>query len=57
VSTTRSGLVNIDGIIEAREDALPCVLLSGPRDDCSETIYYFDLQDEIGHWDDVMMYG
>jgi hypothetical protein len=50
VFTTPSGHLNIEGIIEARGDPIPCKTYAGRGSACSSTIYYFDFATQAAVW-------
>ena len=50
VFTTPSGHLNIEGIIEARGDAIACRTYTVRGSDCSYTIYYFDFATQAALW-------
>lgn len=50
VFTTPPDHLNIEGIIEARGDAIPCQTYPSRGSECSYTIYYFDFESEAAIW-------
>jgi len=50
VFTIPSDHLNIEGIIEARGDAIACKTYTGRGPDCSYTIYYFDFATQAALW-------
>jgi hypothetical protein len=50
VFTTPSGHLNVEGIIEARGDAIACKTYTYRGSDCSYTIYYFDFSTQAAVW-------
>jgi hypothetical protein len=50
VFTTPSGHLNVEGIIEARGNAIACKTHTGRGSDCSYTIYYFDFATQAALW-------